>query len=257
MKIVTSVDDWRQLRSSIEERSIGFVPTMGNLHEGHMSLYRRSLAENTLTIASIFVNPSQFNDPNDFAAYPRTLDQDVNMLEQLGVHYVFAPRADEMYPDQYQVRVTETDISKELEGECRPGHFDGMLTVVMKLLNLVQPQKVYLGEKDYQQYLLVNKMVEALFLPIEVVPCPTWRAEDGLALSSRNSRLNQEQRERAAQLPRILQDASCVMEMKQALTRAGFDVDYIAEKWNRRLAAVKLGDVRLIDNFPFIIDVEH
>jgi pantoate--beta-alanine ligase len=144
--------------------------------------------------------------------------------------------------------VTETNLALELEGEFRPGHFNGMLTVVMKLLNLMQPARAYFGEKDYQQLLLVKKMVNALFLPTEIVACETVRAEDGLALSSRNSRLTPEQRIKSAVFPKLLQSSLGVEKITEQLKSLGFKVDYIAEKWERRLGAVWLDDVRLIDN---------
>ena len=248
MNIVSKVSEWRELRQQLNNQEIGFVPTMGNLHTGHVSLCQRANAENQLVVASIFVNPTQFNQANDFNHYPRTLAADVKQLAENGVDYLFLPTEHEMYPDQYQVHVTETEDSKQLEGEFRPGHFDGMLTVVLKLLNLVQPTRAYFGEKDYQQFLLIKKMVAALFLPVEIVPCPTIRADDLLALSSRNLRLNQSQREQAAQLPSLLQSNVAVSDIKEALSAEGFKVEYVQEKWGRRLAAVWLGDVRLIDN---------
>lgn len=249
MHIVTSVNEWRECRKSLQA-PIGFVPTMGNLHAGHLSLCQRSRSENALTVVSIFVNPTQFNQAQDFDTYPRTQEADVAMLAELGVDYVFAPTAGEMYPDQYEIKVTETMLSRELEGEFRPGHFDGMLTVVVKLLNLVQPTRAYFGEKDYQQYLLVTKMVNALFMPLEIIACPTCRAEDGLALSSRNARLSAAERELAAQLPRLLQSGEPNVIIREKLSALGFEVEYVADKWQRRLAAVRLGQTRLIDNMP-------
>lgn len=248
--IVTSVSEWRSLRQSLSNRQIGFVPTMGNLHAGHISLCERSLAENELTVVSIFVNPTQFNQAQDFDLYPRTLDADLAMLKDIGVDYVFIPDAEAMYADNYQIKVMETELSRELEGEFRPGHFEGMLTVVMKLLNLVRPDKAYFGEKDYQQLLLVKKMVDALFMPVQIVPCPTLRAEDKLALSSRNNRLSAEERQLAATLPQLLHSLSCTAEIKNKLTELGFKVEYITDRWGRRLAAAWLGNVRLIDNIP-------
>lgn len=250
MNIVSKINEWRVLRQQLNNLSIGFVPTMGNLHAGHISLYQRAKAENQITVASIFVNPTQFNQTSDFNHYPRTLDADIRLLAEYGVDYLLLPTESEMYPDQYQVQVHETQESKLLEGEFRPGHFNGMLTIVLKLLNLVQPTRAYFGEKDYQQCLLVKKMVDALFLPVEIVPCTTIRADDQLALSSRNSRLNQEQRVKAAYLPELLNSHLATTEVMEALSAQGFKVDYVHEKWGRRLAAVWLGDVRLIDNIP-------
>lgn len=248
MNIVSKLSEWQNIRSSLSDKKIGFVPTMGNLHAGHLNLCARAKTENDVAVASIFVNPTQFNDQQDFTCYPRTLEQDIKLLTANKIDYLFVPNADEMYPDRYQFRVIESELSKELEGEYRPGHFDGMLTIVLKLLNAVQPMKAYFGEKDYQQLLLVKKMVAALFLPVEIVGCPTVRAEDGLALSSRNSRLTTEQRQLAREFPRILMSQLKLPEMTEQLQSLGFKVDYIAEKWGRRLGAVWLGEVRLIDN---------
>lgn len=248
MNIVSKISDWHTLRNTFAGKSIGFVPTMGHLHAGHMSLCQRSQAENDVTVVSIFVNPTQFNQTSDFDLYPRTLDEDAALLREQGINVLFVPDTKEMYTDQYQVQITETELSRELEGEYRPGHFNGMLTVVAKLLNLVQPTRAYFGEKDYQQYLLVKKMVEALFMRVEIVPCPTIRLADGLAMSSRNSRLTEAQRRQAAHFPALLQSGEPLDAIRAALTAKGFKVDYIAEKWNRRLGAVWVDDVRLIDN---------
>ena len=248
MNIVTKIDEWQAIRKSLSGKTIGFVPTMGNLHAGHVSLCERARRENAVTVVSIFVNPTQFNQASDFNNYPRTLDHDVSVLKQHAVDFVFVPDAASMYPDQYQVQVTETDLGNELEGEYRPGHFNGMLTVVIKLLNLVQAARAYFGEKDYQQFLLVKKMVDALFIPTDIIPCETVRAADGLALSSRNSRLNDAEREYAAHFPRLLHGMLSTDDIAAQLSALGFKVDYIAEKWGRRLGAVWLGDVRLLDN---------
>ncbi|HEX2549527.1 MAG TPA: pantoate--beta-alanine ligase [Gammaproteobacteria bacterium] len=249
MNIVTKVKDWREIKKNLEEKSIGFVPTMGNLHEGHGSLFKRAKAENEIVVASIFVNPTQFNQNNDFIHYPRTLEQDILFLKSHSVDYLFLPDVHEIYPDDYQLQMTENMLSLELEGEHRPGHFNGMLTVVLKLFNIIQAGRAYFGEKDYQQLLLVEKMVRALFLTVQIVPCETVRAEDSLALSSRNSRLNASQRLQAAHFPRLLQSKLSCIEVSDELKKLGFKVDYIVEKWQRRLGAVWLDDIRLIDNF--------
>lgn len=248
MNTVSSIKEWRALQNELRGKQVGFVPTMGHLHAGHMSLCERAKRENDVTVVSIFVNPTQFNQARDLELYPRTVEQDKDLLSQCGVDYLFLPDADEIYADQYQVQVSETELTKVLEGEFRPGHFSGMLTVVLKLLNIIQPYRAYFGEKDYQQLLLVKKMVEALFLPIEIIACETMRAPDGLALSSRNSRLNAEQRQLAAHLPALLKQMIPVESIIEQLKGLGFKVDYVTEKWQRRLAAVWLDDVRLIDN---------
>ncbi len=248
MNIVTKINEWRQIRHNLADKKIGFICTMGNLHAGHLSLCARSCIENDVTVVSIFVNPTQFNQASDFERYPRTVEQDRSMLESQKVDYLFLPDTKELYQDDYQVQVTENTISTELEGYHRPGHFNGMLTVVLKLLNIIQPSRAYFGEKDYQQLLLVKKMVSALCLATEIVGCETVRDEDGLALSSRNSRLNEMQRQKAAHFPRLLQSHLQLNQIIEQLQMLGFKVDYIAEQWQRRLGAVWLDEVRLIDN---------
>lgn len=248
MNILTTIKEWRDIRARYANNRIGFVPTMGHLHQGHLTLCDQSVAENDVTVASIFINPTQFNQASDFDAYPRTLEQDAALLAQHNVDYLFAPTANEMYPDQYQVQVNETELSTLLEGAYRPGHFAGMLTVVLRLFNIIQPTNAYFGEKDYQQALLIKKMVASLFLPLNVVTCATVRDHDGLALSSRNSRLQPEQRAMAAHFPRLLQQNLSAEEITQQLESLGFKVDYIADQWNRRLGAVWIDNIRLIDN---------
>jgi pantoate--beta-alanine ligase len=248
MNILTEISDWQVLRKQLSNKTIGFIPTMGNLHAGHLSLCERSKKENDITVVSIFVNATQFNQSDDFEKYPRTLSQDQKLLADKQVDYLFLPEMQAMYPDNYEVQVTETTLSSELEGEFRPGHFNGMLTVVLKLLNLAQATRAYFGEKDFQQLLLVTKMAKAFFLQTEIIGCETVRAEDGLALSSRNSRLTTEQRLNSQNFPQLLQSAFSVNEIKQELEKLSFKVDYISEKWQRRLGAVWLDGVRLIDN---------
>ncbi|MFH1158044.1 MAG: pantoate--beta-alanine ligase [Pseudomonadota bacterium] len=249
MNIVTEIERWREIRKNIKG-TVGFVSTMGCLHEGHASLCRRARKENDFVVASIFVNPTQFNQPSDFEQYQRTLGADCKLLESLGVDAVFCPSKEAMYPDGYEVQVSETHLSREMEGEFRPGHFTGMLTVVLKLLNLAQPTRAYFGEKDFQQLILVKKMVAELFLPVEIVPCPTIREESGLALSSRNARLTAEQRRTAAFLSQLLRSDFGDEAVKLELERRGFRPEYVATQWGRRLAAVWLDKVRLIDNVP-------
>lgn len=246
MNIVTNIEKWRSIRKTLTNKTIGFVPTMGNLHEGHLSLCKKSMSENEVTIVSIFINPTQFNQTSDFEGYTRTLEQDINLLN---VDYVLLPIREEIYPDDYQIQIHEMQLSLELEGAYRPGHFTGMLTIVLKLLNLVQATRAYFGEKDYQQLLLIKKMSLALFLPTEVIGCQTIRATDGLALSSRNSRLTWEEREKAKIFPQLLNSDLSLEEIIRRLKLFGFKVDYIIEKWQRRLGAVWIGKTRLIDNF--------
>jgi pantoate--beta-alanine ligase len=249
MRVFTQLAEWNEARASegIKGKSIGFVPTMGALHAGHHSLLQRARKENDRVVLSIFVNPTQFNDPGDLEHYPRTLKQDLTLAEGL-VDCVLAPTTEELYPDSYRFRMTEYILSNKWEGEHRPGHFDGMLTVVLKLLNLVQAQRAYFGEKDWQQYLLVRDMAKAFFLPTEIVPCATVRDLDGVALSSRNQRLSPPARNKAAVFPRILREARTAAAAATALVHAGFSVDYVEEHEGRRLGAVRLEGVRLIDN---------
>ena len=223
---------------------------MGALHDGHLSLVRRSRAENDRTLVSIFVNPTQFDDPRDLAGYPRTSEADLAMLRAAGADFLLTPSAADLYPDGYRYRVTETERSTTLEGASRPGHFDGVLTVVLKLLLIASAERAYFGEKDWQQLALVRGMADALFLPTAIVGCPTVRETDGLALSSRNRRLPPADRHKAPLLYRALSSAPTADAARRELQDAGFVVDYVEEVDGRRLAAVRLGDVRLIDNVP-------
>ncbi len=245
------MSEWRSARASLAG-TIGFVPTMGALHAGHASLLRRSIAENDLTVASIYVNSVQFNNPDDLDAYPRTLDDDLNLCGALGVDHVLIPSRGEIYADDYRFRIAETAFSRELCGVHRPGHFTGVLTVVMKLLNLVRPRRVYLGEKDFQQYLLIRDMAEAFFMEVDIVPCETIREEDGLALSSRNALLTDASRALAVNLNRLLRSSHADEVVSNELEALGFVVDYVVSRFGRRFAAVSVpgvrGPVRLIDN---------
>jgi pantoate--beta-alanine ligase len=249
MRVHHTLAEWRAVRTGPDytAQSVGFVPTMGALHAGHRALLARARADNDRVVLSIFVNPTQFDDPADLAKYPRTLEADLRLAAGL-VDDVVVPVAAELYPDDYAYRVTEEKFSRKLEGAHRPGHFDGVLTVVLKLLNLVQPQRAYFGEKDWQQLRLVEGMARALFLPVTIVPCPTERDADGLALSSRNQRLSSGARRRAAQFPAILRSASNAAAAMAALHAAGFAVDYVEDCGGVRLGAVRLENVRLIDN---------
>ena len=249
MRTLTSIPEWQALRaaSDFAGRTVGFVPTMGALHAGHRALLERARNENDIVVLSIFVNPTQFNDKSDLTAYPRTLESDLALADGL-VDYVLSPPAQELYADDYRYRVTETDLSQRWEGAHRPGHFDGVLTVVLKLLNLVQANRAYFGEKDWQQLQLVRGMAQAFFLTTEIVACPTERAVDGLALSSRNTRLSPAARVQAAAFPRILRQSSTPDAAKMLLQAAGFGVDYVEDYDRIRLGAVRVEGVRLIDN---------
>ena len=250
MIVAKTVDELRAWRSRYEV--VGFVPTMGALHEGHLSLVRQSLASCEQTVVSIYVNPTQFNDPGDLASYPDTLDDDLAMLDSLQVDCVFTPHYEALYPDDFAYRVEENVLSNRLCGAHRPGHFTGVLTVVMKLLNIVRPGRAFFGEKDFQQLTLIRNMVEAFFMDTEIVGCPTVREPDGLAMSSRNLNLSAEDRTLAPLFYKALQSARSDDDAARQLAEAGFDVDYVETVDRRRLGAVNLGhstrSVRLIDN---------
>lgn len=241
---------WRAARAAHAGTglTLGFVPTMGALHDGHLSLVRRSRAANHRTLVSIFVNPTQFDDPSDLARYPRTQADDLALLRGEGVDFVLVPDAAELYADGFRFRVTERDESRVMEGAHRPGHFDGVLTVVLKLLQIAAADRAYFGEKDWQQLALVRDMAAAFFLPTAIVGCATVREPDGLAVSSRNRRLEAADREKAPEFARALAAASSADEAARALRAAGFVVDYVEDRGARRLGAVRLGGVRLIDN---------
>ena len=221
---------------------------MGALHAGHMSLLKRAKAGNDIAVASIFVNPAQFNDPRDLERYPRTLAADIKKLEAVKTDFLLLPSTRDLYPDGYRYRLDEKDESKVLCGGHRPGHFEGVLTVVMKLLNLVRADKAYFGEKDYQQFHLIKGMARAFFIGTKIIPCPTLREADGLAMSSRNLLLEPEHRELAPALHRALRSGTRPAEIKKRLAALGFRPDYVEERWGRRFAAATLGKVRLIDN---------
>jgi pantoate--beta-alanine ligase len=249
MNIIRSIPQWQTLRKNIDsQQSMGFVPTMGNLHEGHLSLLQKSVAENDLAVLSIFVNPTQFNNPEDFKNYPQTFDKDFKLAEKLGIQYILAPSYEALYPDNYTYRVSESQLSLLMEGEHRPGHFDGVLTIVMKLLLLVQPNKAYFGEKDYQQLQLVKGLVKNFFINTEIVACPTIRENSGLPYSSRNNRLSPTQKQQAQQFPAIFHSNLSCQETAKQLTQCSFTVDYVKEYSQRRFAAVKIDQIRLIDN---------
>lgn len=250
MRIFNKLKDWTDFRQSLSgSAGIGFVPTMGNLHAGHLSLLATSRQENSLSVTSLFVNPLQFNKPDDFENYPRTLEADLELLESAGTDYCLLPEKDDIYPDNYRYRIQEEQLGQLMEGASRPGHFTGVLSVVMKLLNLVQPTITYFGEKDYQQYLLIRDMAQAFFLQSVIRVCPTVREADGLACSSRNNRLSTSQRQLAGKFARIFhQDKSCETII-QELEEEGIPVDYLLEHQDRRYAAVLIGEVRLIDNY--------
>lgn len=261
---------------------IAFVPTMGNLHAGHMALVEQARACADRVVVSIFVNPMQFNEAADFDAYPRTLDRDREQLRSAGVDALFLPDVAEIYPRGQEAtsRVEVPVLGDMLEGACRPGHFTGVATVVNKLFNIVQPHIALFGDKDYQQLLLVRRMVEDLDMPVEIRAQATLREPDGLALSSRNSRLAPEQRRRAPVLYQQLEHiaehlrqgetdyARLQVRAAEALSAEGFEPEYIAIRRSLDLAApepgdtalvvlaaARLGETRLIDNIPVRVNL--
>ena len=251
MKIVRTVNEWQKLQKIFEGKSLGFVPTMGALHEGHMALIQNSVLDNDVTVVSIFVNPTQFNNPDDLENYPSTFEQDASNLKDWNVDVLFCPEAYELYPDNFAFSVDENKDSLVLCGLDRPGHFKGVLTVVMKLLNIVQATRAYFGEKDYQQYRLIQDMVACFFMRTEIVGVPTRRDHEGLALSSRNLRLNSEELAAAQQVNKILSSAMLsANERREKIENLGMTIDYLEERWGRRFIAAHIGSVRLIDNVP-------
>lgn len=204
MNVVSDIHQLRQLRWADPGRSWGFVPTMGYLHQGHLSLVRQSKAENQATAVSIFVNPTQFAPTEDLSSYPRDLDRDLALLADCGVDLVFTPTPEQMYPADFQTTVSVQAVSQPLEGAARPTHFQGVATVVAKLFNLVQPNRAYFGQKDAQQAVVLQQMVRDLNFNLDLIICPIVREADGLAMSSRNVYLSPEQRQAATVLYRTL-----------------------------------------------------
>ncbi|CAG0993027.1 pantoate--beta-alanine ligase [Flavobacteriales bacterium] len=254
---------------------VGFVPTMGALHEGHLSLIKQSLKENDITVCSIFVNPTQFNNTSDLANYPRTIASDIQLLEKEGCTVVFIPSENEIYPSSSfkTLSIDLQDLDKNMEGKYRPGHFMGMVTVVKRLFEIVQPHKAYFGKKDYQQLKIIQFMVSYFKLPIQIVACETLREPNGLAMSSRNTRLSTEQRKNAEVIYRALLNAKqhfftlSITQLKNQIAEEinsckDFKVEYVEiananslkpiidnEKTNAMaFVACFAGEVRLIDN---------
>ena len=246
MKVVTATAD---LRPACEHGgSVGFVPTMGALHAGHLSLVARARSECDLVVVSIFVNPAQFGPNEDLASYPRAIDADLDACERAGVDVVFAPSADEMYPHTVVTTVHVRGLAEVLEGAHRPGHFDGVCLVVAKLLNAVGPCRLYLGEKDAQQLRVLSRMVDDLGFPTDVVPCPTVREADGLAMSSRNVHLSPRDRQRAV----VLYDALC--EVRALVVDGETDPSRLLEAGRKVLEGDRAPDS--VDYLE-VVDPEH
>lgn len=254
MQVYYSIEEWRAVRAALPTQlSLGFVPTMGHLHTGHLSLCTASQRENDLTMVSIYTNRTQFNNLEDYALYPRTLETDLALLEKHGIDYCLVPNEHDMYADEFRYRINEIAPNATMEDLHRPGYFTGVLTVVMKLFQLVKPNRSYFGEKDYQQYLLIRNMVNAFFMDTDVIACPTIRETSGLAYSSRNSRLNKQERLLADQFAHIFHQRTHSCEkIAQEIMSLGIGIDYIEDHQQRRYAAVKIGDIRLIDNYALV-----
>lgn len=249
-KVIKNLKKWKALlKSSVfKNKTVGLVPTMGALHDAHIELIKKSNQQNDITVVTIYVNPTQFNNQKDFINYPNTIKEDLKILNELKVDFLLNPEYNDIYPDNYEYKVIESNFSKILCGKFRPGHFDGVLTIVLKLLNLVKPDRAYFGEKDYQQLKLIEGMVKAFFIDTKIVSLSTVRTKEGLALSSRNSRLSVEQKIKAIEFPKSLASSLSNDKIKSRLRKKGFKVEYIEQIDNRRFGAVYLGNVRLIDN---------
>ncbi len=274
MQVIETIAAFRAARQALQG-SVGLVPTMGYLHEGHLALVRQAVAENDHVAVSIFVNPTQFGPNEDYTSYPRDPERDLTMLREAAVTLVFMPGVGEMYPEGFQTYVEVTGVSQGLEGERRPGHFRGVVTVVAKLFNVVQPDHAYFGQKDAQQVAVIRRMVADLAMPLQIVAAPTVRAPDGLALSSRNSYLTPEQRAAAPVLYRALTAAQARYDsgvrspdelravMEQALAAEPLaQIEYVSAADAMTLVelrgpsdrpillsmAVRIGRTRLIDN---------
>ena len=230
MVVVKSVNELKKQvgRLRDEHKSIGFVPTMGALHQGHLQLVSRCVAENNACVVSLFINPTQFNDKNDFNRYPRTLENDIALLASVGCAIVFAPSAEEMYTPSEMETVFDFDfggLDEVMEGIFRPGHFNGVVQVVSKLFSLVTPDKAYFGEKDFQQLAIIRRMVQVMIFPIEIVGCPIVREKSGLALSSRNALLSEQERTTAAVIYRTLSESKQLMHEKTVAETKAWVID--------------------------------
>ncbi len=279
MKVIHTIQELQTELSVLKAQGkrVGLVPTMGALHAGHASLVERSVKENEVTVVSVFVNPTQFNDPNDLVKYPRTLEADCRLLEACGASYVFAPSVAEMYPEPDTREFSYPPLDTVMEGAFRPGHFNGVCQIVSKLFDAVQAHRAYFGEKDFQQLAVIREMVRRMNYPIEIVPCPIVREADGLAMSSRNARLSAEDRKNALQISQSLFKSRTfaaehtVNETRKMVEQAiadapGLRLEYFEivdgntlqrlENWEETSYAVGCitvfcGEVRLIDNIEY------
>lgn len=279
MKVIHAIKDLQAELSALKAqgKKVGLVPTMGALHAGHASLVKRSVKENEVTVVSVFVNPTQFNDKNDLLKYPRTLDADCKLLEACGASFVFAPSVDEIYPEPDTRQFSYAPLDTVMEGAFRPGHFNGVCQIVSKLFDAVTPHRAYFGEKDFQQLAIIREMVRQMKYDLEIIGCPIVREEDGLALSSRNARLSAAERENALNISQTLFKSRTfaathsVSETQKLVEDAiaaapGLRLEYFEivdgntlqrlNNWNDTSYAVGCitvfcGDVRLIDNIKY------
>jgi len=259
VNVVQTIEETRLALEPSRGGSIGLVPTMVSLHEGHIALLRSARAENETVVMSLFVNPAQFGDASDLAKYPRDEERDLELAREAGADLVFAPSVDEMYPPGFQTWVDVTELGAILEGRFRPGHFRGVATIVLKLLNIVRPTRVYFGQKDAQQVQVIRRLAADLAVEVELRIVPTVRDADGLALSSRNARLTAEERAAALALPRALTTRDRAAALAELASSNGLEVDYVevVDFDPRVLAgAVRVGSTRLIDNVPLEGDPE-
>jgi pantoate--beta-alanine ligase len=253
VKVARTIAELRRELLPVRAGTIGLVPTMGSLHDGHLALIRTARAENATVVMSLFVNPAQFGEAADLASDPRDEERDLAVARETGVDVVFAPSTDEMYPSGFQTWVDVTELGSVLEGRFRPGHFRGVATVVLKLLVVTTPDRAYFGQKDAQQVAVVRKLVRDLAVDVEIRVADTVRDADGLALSSRNVRLSAEQRASALALPRALAMRERESALAELASSNGLEVDYVevADFDPPVLAgAVRVGSNRLIDNVP-------
>ncbi|EXY19583.1 pantoate--beta-alanine ligase [Bacteroides fragilis] len=279
MKVIHTIKDLQAELSVLKAqgKKVGLVPTMGALHAGHASLVKRSVNENEVTVVSVFVNPTQFNDKNDLVKYPRTLDADCKLLEACGATYAFAPSVEEMYPEPDTRQFSYAPLDTVMEGAFRPGHFNGVCQIVSKLFEAVKPHRAYFGEKDFQQLAIIREMVRQMQFDLEIVGCPIVREEDGLALSSRNARLSAEERKNALKISQTLFKSRTFAATHTVGETLKFVEDAIAavpglrleyfeivdgntlqkvDNWNQTsyvvgCITVFCGDVRLIDNIKY------
>mgnify|MGYP005871575811 CR=1 FL=1 len=244
MKIVNSIKDLKAYLAEAKQdnKKIGFVPTMGALHNGHLSLVQHCVKNNDVCVVSVFVNPTQFNDKHDLETYPRTLEADCVLLESAGCDYVFAPSVEEMYPEPDTRTFDLGTVSEVMEGAKRPGHFNGVCQIVSKLFDAVQPDRAYFGEKDFQQLAIIREMVRQMKYPLEIVGCPIVREEDGLALSSRNARLSAEERKNALKISQTLFESRTFGASHTVAETQKFVEDTIAAAPGLRLEYFELVD---------------